>query len=402
VISETLQANDFSTYPPQAAKLARAHASLLGELPKVFAAALLREVIGYDWKFPVECRQLEGQLGVLEELSADELKSRMQGFADIGVSAELERANWVADPAGFMERLTTWLWSSGQMVSFSRAAGSYAEFLAKAYPSRRPLSPRLGIVVIGQGVDRADQPLFRKLRPHGLYLDHVKPDDGWPIISAAAIKRAADSELNEYRHWYIDGGVSAPAPGLTQISYEGLQRPRELLLSTIQQAIDSGSMGPEGLRTLIARLGPEEIGLGGQGDDAILGRFKLSVLTEGSGTQIFSTTFVQWSARECLRRAQPETLLLRYACRQQVQPMNIMLSAEARSHTLDPQGSLIDADMGAYYTWINMNRLAGADQMSFLVWYENQRQAIAIGPNLPQRTTSDTPMDMSKVLALLG
>jgi hypothetical protein len=33
----------------------------------------------------------------------------------------------------------------------------------------------------------------------------------------------------------------------------------------------------------------------------------------GSGTQIFSTTFVQWAARECLRRAQPETIVLHYA-----------------------------------------------------------------------------------------
>jgi len=51
------------------------------------------------------------------------------------------------------------------------------------------------------------------------------------------------------------------------------------------------------------------------GGDAVLNRFQLSVLTEGSGTQIYSTTFVQWAARELLRRAQPLTLLARFAPR---------------------------------------------------------------------------------------
>ncbi len=40
----------------------------------------------------------------------------------------------------------------------------------------------------------------------------------------------------------------------------------------------------------------------------MLNRFQLSLLTEGSGTQVFATTFVQWAAREALRRAQPLTV----------------------------------------------------------------------------------------------
>ncbi len=53
---------------------------------------------------------------------------------------------------------------------------------------------------------------------------------------------------------------------------------------------------------------PEEAGLNA-GGDTVLNRFQLSLLTEGSGTQVFSTTFVQWAAREALRRAQPLTML---------------------------------------------------------------------------------------------
>ncbi len=48
-------------------------------------------------------------------------------------------------------------------------------------------------------------------------------------------------------------------------------------------------MGPEALRTTLAQLGPADLGLG-NGADVVL---ELKLLTEGSGTKIFSTTFVQ-------------------------------------------------------------------------------------------------------------
>ena len=81
--------------------------------------------------------------------------------------------------------------------------------------------------------------------------------------------------------------------------------------------------------------------------------------------------------------------------------MNVMLSG-GKTGALDPRGSLVDADMGAYYTWINMNRLSGADEMSFLAWFEGHSQAIAIGPGIPQGTTSNASMDMHQVLALMA
>ncbi len=81
--------------------------------------------------------------------------------------------------------------------------------------------------------------------------------------------------------------------------------------------------------------------------------------------------------------------------------MNVMLSS-AKAATVDPQGSLVDADMGAYYTWLNMSRLSGADEMSFLAWFEGHGEAVAIGPGLPQGTTSDDRLSMKQVVGLLS
>jgi hypothetical protein len=60
---------------------------------------------------------------------------------------------------------------------------------------------------------------------------------------------------------------------------------------------------------------------------------------------------------------------------------------------------LIDADMGAYYNWLNQQRLSGADQSSFLVWFEDHSQALAISPALPHGTESTTVADLRQLLA---
>ena len=64
--------------------------------------------------------------------------------------------------------------------------------------------------------------------------------------------------------------------------------------------------------------------------------------------------------------------------------MEQLLDRDPLQQPRDAEGSLIDADMGAYYTWINQSRLPGADQSRFLVWFEDQHLASAIPPTLPK------------------
>jgi hypothetical protein len=108
---------------------------------------------------------------------------------------------------------------------------------------------------------------------------------------------------------------------------------------------------------------------------------------------------VQWASREALRRAQPLTLVARFSPRQRQMPMNELLSPDNGS-VLDEVGSLVDADMGAYYNWINQQRLSGSERSGFLVWFEGHNEALAIGPGLPRSTTSNSPIDLKHVLSL--
>jgi len=397
MLPRDLKPEQFSGYPPEARKLATNYLGALRELPLSFLPSLLREITEYDFKFPPERRALEKELANLASLSQKQLDDWFGGFAQIRISSKLEQFDWVNAPAQFVEQLSAHLWTTHQLDAFRHAATEYADRLRAAVPPEPPPLPRLGITVIGQGVAEYDQPLFRKLRAHGAYFNRVKPENGLQILLEATAARAK-AHPGPYVHWYVDGGQEADHdPALTCVSYRRLEPVRTALLGKMRNEIQRPGMGPEALRTLLAQVRTADLGLSGSAD-AVLDRFQLKLLTEGSGTQIFSTTFAQWTAREVLRRAQPLTLLVRYAPRQRQRPMNELLSASLDAPQVDPVGSLIDADMGAYYNWLNQQRLAGAEQSSFLVWFEGHSEALAIGPGLPRGTQSSDSADLQQVL----
>lgn len=399
MLPNELQADQFSAYPAQAKRLAVAHLQAFQKLPLSFLPGLLRQLVEYDYKFPVEQAAMEKELENLNSLSPTQIHEWLSGFFPITLSSKLERLDWVNQPASFLEQESAHLWSTHQMDAFTAAATSYGNRLQAVVGVESLPLRRLGIAIIGQGVTSFDSPLFRNLRAHGTCFTQIKPEDGVESLLAGVEARAKSHPL-PYRHWYIDGDQPArPTPLLTTVSYAALAPMRESLLKFMQNQIARPGMGPEELRTNLARLLPTDLGTMPEGD-AALSRFQLKLFTEGSGTQIFSTTFAQWTTREALRRAQPLTLLVRFAPRQRQKPMDELLSNSTAAPELDPLGSLVDADMGSYYHWLNQQRLAGAEHSSFLVWFEGHRQALVIAPSLPRGVVSDSPMDLKSLLSL--
>jgi hypothetical protein len=406
MLPRDLKAAQFSGYPTEAQKVVVHYLPTLQQLPLSFVPGLLRELIEYDFKFPVERKARERELEQISSLSAVQRTAWFQGFAQIQLSTQLEEFDWAKAPAQFVERLSAHLWSTHQLDAFRQASTDYADRLRAAVPPESPQVPRLGITIIGQGVPSYDEAVFRKLRPHGAYFSRVKPEGGLrQLLDLVAVR--AKAHPSPYEHWYIDGGEAVDhSEALTCVSYNALEPARAALLRKMQIEIDRPGMGPEALRTLLAQMRPADLGMDREGGskpkDEVLERFEISLLTEGSGTQIFSTSFAQWAAREAMRRAQPLTLLVRFAPRQRQKPMNELLSATETRTDLDFVGSLIDADMGAYYNWINQQRLPGAEQSSFLVWFEGHNQALGIGPSMPRGTESTSVADLGQVLAWIA
>jgi hypothetical protein len=432
MLPRDLKPDHFKNYPPQARQLVTNSIATLQALPLSFVPNLLREAIDYDYKFPAERKALEKELANLRSLSFEKTSQQkseqkleikndwLQGFAQIALSPQLEQMDWVNSPAQFVEQLSAHLWATHQLDAFRQAATDYADRLRAAAPPEPPPIPRLGIAVIGQGVSTYDEPLFRQLRTQGAYFSRIKPEGGLKQLLDFVAERAQAHPV-PYGHWYVDGGEEAEHhSALTCISYRALEPVRAELLNKMRVEIEKPGMGPENLRTLLAQMTPADLGFGKSNlDDAIskkqdfnkqdlskqdpiLDRFQLKLLTEGSGTQIFSTTFAQWTAREALRRAQPCTLLVRFAPRQRQKPMNELLSSNQNQTELDPVGSLMDADLGAYYNWINQQRLPGAEQSSFLAWFENHSEAVAIGPAMSRGTESNKVADLREVLSWMS
>ena len=403
MLPSDLKPEKLAGYPPDARKIVVHHLATLQQLPLCFVAGLLRELINYDFKFPAERKAHERELEHLSSLSAGQLKEWFQGFVQIRLSTQLEDFDWVKSPAQFVERLSAHLWSTHQLDAFRQASNDYADRLRAALPPEEPPIPRLGISVIGQGVASYNESLFRKLRAHGAYYAHINPENGLRQLLDATAARAK-AHPAPYGHWYIDGGEAADCdPALTCVSYRALEPVRATLLRKMQEEIDRPGMGPEALRTMLAQMRPADLGMDRSASnphDDVLERFEVSVLTEGSGTQIFSTVFAQWAAREALRRAQPLTLLVRFAPRQRQRPMNEMLSVDPKvPPELDFVGSLVDGDFAAYYNWLNQQRLTGAEHSCFLVWFEGHNQALAIGPSTPRGTESASAAGLQQVLA---
>src|ERR1700753_1290927 len=171
MLPSDLKASQFAQYPPLAREQVTAHLVVLQKLPLSFVPSLLREVIDYDYKFPAERAAIDRELATLSTLSPSQLNDWFGAFAQLKLSSQLEQFNWIDQPSQFLERLSSHLWTTHQLDAFRQAATAYRDRLQTANPPKPIPVRRLGIAVIGQGVPTYDAPLFRNLRPHGVYFD---------------------------------------------------------------------------------------------------------------------------------------------------------------------------------------------------------------------------------------
>lgn len=401
MLPRDLKPSSFAAYPPEAKALAAAHVESIRRLPLAFVPSLLRQLMDYDYSFPVERSMVDSELAILDSLTETERGEWFGAFSAISLSHSLESYDWVNLPGQFVEQQAAYLWSTHQLDAFRKAAVEYGDRLEKERHPEPVKIQRLGIAVVGQDVATYNDHLFRNLGKHGTRFTQVNPAGGLETLLSAVEERARISPV-AYAHWYVDGGAAlAHSPDITCVSYENLAPVRVALLKRMQAEIAQPGMGPEELRTLLARTTPADLGIE-NAKDPVLSRFQMRLFTEASGTQIYSTTFAQWTAREILRRAQALTLLVRFAPRQRQRPMNELLSSKQAKPDLDPIGSLVDADMGAYYHWIDQQRLPGAERSAYIAWFEGHSDAIAIGPSIPRGVASDTPIEMSKLLSMVS
>jgi hypothetical protein len=369
------------------------------------AAVMMQQIARADRLFPIERSELDRTLQSLIPPRTAPAEQAVRMFAALRLSPELQREDWRADPAGFVERMTAELWSTGQIGSFRDAAKLLGPSRLTAEQGTSKLDSRFVVIVLDPRLCTANEApiLFRKLRPYGTFFPNAVDYRGMETLERWIGARASRNPA-PYAHWKISGDRwnEPSSTAVVSFSYDGLKAARQRVLALFNGARNTAvSGGPEGLRQQFLHLTPEQIGLKSI-EDPILRTFAMSIFTEGSGTQLYSTTFVQWSIREALRRAQPRSLLARFTPRSEPASIDFRITHPSLDLATDGAGSLVDAEMGAYLSYLNLMRLPDSEHARFLIWHEGYGQALAIGSGMPQGTESTAAMKLEKILEILA
>ena len=237
MLVQQIHVEQFSSYPPEAKRIATGNIALFQQLPLTFLPLLLREIIIYDWKFPAERDEIDRQIRYLGSLTADQLSNTMSSFAKLKLSAELEAMDWIGAPVRFSERLSAYLWATHQIDEFGRAAEEYIRVFNAAVPEAPVPAPRLGIAVIGQEIGRSNYPLFRKLRRKGVYFTQVDPGSSYKLLLETVGTRA-QAHPSPYAHWCVEGAQQGTPQGgpVASLAYDSLKPARRQLIHKIGEA----------------------------------------------------------------------------------------------------------------------------------------------------------------------
>jgi len=395
---DQLRAQNFDSYPPLAREFAVQYLPLLQRLPLSVCPSFLAQIQQFDTSFPAEQGALRHQCDFLLHMAPEQFTALTAPFARIELSSELQASDWVQSPANFITSLSAHLWSSGQIDAFRMASTAFFA----AIPGRDAHPHRMTVVVIGHGASAPSTPIFQKLKRRGVMLTALDTKEMSSQIFRAFRQHAAFSS-EPYAHWYVDGGERwtedyPSVPGTICVTYPALAPLRKRVLASMESMTTSGNGGAELMRTRLAATNAKQLNAAAVTSDPVLQRFYTELFTESSGPQLFSTSFVQWAGRELARRAQPQTLLLRYAPRQSYRAFEELLR-NADPQSVDPEGSLRDADMGAWYSWIEMHRITAPNKSTFVAWLEDSSQAVLLGSNAPVGAICSTPLTLEQALS---
>ena len=260
-------------------------------------------------------------------------------FATLRLSPELERLDWRSDAAGFVCKMTAELWSTGQIGTFREAAKLLGPTAMTAEQGAQTSKRRFVAIALDRRLSAVGKTpvLFRMLRPYGTFFPYAH-DENEAETLASWLAARANAHPEPYTHWQISGDIwkEPTAAPVVSLSYNGGLTEREKLLAFFNTVPNSAaSQGPEGLQKVLQHLSPEQIGMSAI-SDPVVRTFALDTLTQGSGTQLYATTFVQWTVREALRRARPESLLAWFTPRYEATLMDWRISHPDREQA--PEG----------------------------------------------------------------
>ena len=406
----------------EAATLVQTHREVLARLPATVHAFILVELQKWPLLFAPEQRYQRALLEHFSRLSTPDLDQSAAGIARIEAEAG---ANRVSDrnPARFQDEAQALLRKHGLVVAWRQEVDGFFKTIDPAlesqlYPADAPR--RLVVQLYGSGITVQREKLWSRFKGIGvrvpLNLEGVDGDARFLETLFGARERGAAPQLltnaiesapldawlieaHEALHTLCDpkaaGTSAAPVTGL---SYDRLRSYRDDLTRALNSKIQSGVESPQAFAAFARglQIAPPSGALLYSAD--VLVAFVREVLLAGNGTLITNNTFVEWSAVQALRRAQPRILVTRFGVRDKLKPFSSMiLFSQARASDQipiiqDPVGSFIDVEQLSYYVWLNAEKNpAYRKKTLYLFLAEGVNEMLAIRSDVPAAATSQLP-----------
>ena len=202
----------------------------------------------YDWKFPAERRDLDGQFAYLASLAPEQLAKAMAAFAQLRLTPALEKTDWVNSPAVFTEQLTAHFWTTHQIDALPRGGGRVRREIERRIAGRPAADASVG--------NRRDRAGRRKT---------ISTACSGSSGRRARISRRSSSERAE-RAGRGGGEASRRAPGalrplvhrrrrrrpaipdsVARVSYAALSPARAALQSRMQKIYEASVFDPGGV-----------------------------------------------------------------------------------------------------------------------------------------------------------
>ena len=407
----------------EAAALAQTHSEVLARLPATVHAFILVELQKWPLLFDAERRYQHALLEHLSRLSTPDLDQMVVGIARIEAEAG---ANRVGDrnPARFQDEAQALLRKRGLVVAWRQQVDAFFQKIdpvleTQLYPANAPR--RLVVQLYGSGITVEREKLWRRFKGAGVRVplnlegtdsaerflealfgarhgDGVAP----PLLTGAVESAPLDAwliEAHEALHnlCAAKGGAASAGP-VTGLSYDRLRAYRDDLTRALNAKIQSGVESPQAFAAFARglQIAPQPGALLYSAD--VLVAFVRDVLLAGNGTLITNNTFVEWSAVQALRRAQPRILVTRFGVRDKLKPFSSMiLFSQARASdqipvAQDPVGSFIDVEQLSYYVWLNAEKNPAYRRKTlYLFLAEGVNEMLAIRSDAPAATASTVP-----------
>jgi hypothetical protein len=367
-------------------------ADLIRRLPATFGPALNDQFRQWDYLFPAERRQLQAQLDWLARLPGDEFGRLFAPLFEI--EGRMALPHWDSNTAGLNVRDVGILarsplypqWRGEVERVFSRIDASAEQ------PGELQNVRRLVVCTLPPGVLPQDRPLWPDLAANGAWLALDRPfGEILPAFVAALAKRPCPMSLEEdERTWVIEcdsrfsdlsGAIVLSWAALAALRREFLKR-----LNAVHRDLRSVDQTSEDLkRTDIGRLVGPAIAANPR-----VREFLRSVLLSGNGSLVFDNSFVQWTASEALRRAQPQALVAAFGFRQKLKPFSsvVLFEDQNRSNPApdedDPAGSLVDALMLSKYVYLSVQRVVRHPERTLTIMSASGLNRVLVaGPGVP-------------------